>query len=121
MIDKINDHFNRLKQDLANNFRQSTGTIRDSNELKTKIRNVLSELDTLQMGLDSDRIFDSFKNTSSLDSIQLIKYYDDLVQQELNKGCSLPSKITLNDVAFNNYDQDLKNLVVFQKQEFRLL
>lgn len=47
MIDKINDHFNKLKQDLANNFRQSTNTIRDSNELKMKIRNVLSELETL--------------------------------------------------------------------------
>jgi hypothetical protein len=41
MIDWINDHFNKLKQDLANNFRQSTVLIWDSNELKIKIRNVL--------------------------------------------------------------------------------
>ena len=60
-------------------------------------------------------MFDSFKNTSSLDAVQLVKYYDDLVLQELNKGCVLPSRITLNDAALNNYDQDLKNLVVFQK------
>lgn len=36
-------------------------------------------------------MFDSFKNTSSLDAVQLVRYYDDLVIQELNKGCVLPS------------------------------
>lgn len=49
-------------------------------------------------------MFDSFKNTSSLDSQTLMKYYDDLVFQELNKTISIPNKVTLNEVAFNNYD-----------------
>jgi hypothetical protein len=65
-------------------------------------------------------MFDSFKNTSSLDAQTLIKYYDDLVAQELNKTVSLPTKVTLNEVAFNNYDQDLKNLVNLQKNDVRL-
>lgn len=65
-------------------------------------------------------MFDSFKNTSSLDSQTLIKYYDDLVFQELNKTIQIPSKVTLNEVAFNNYDQDLKNLVTLQKNDYKL-
>lgn len=69
IIDRINDHFNKLKSDLAGSFRNTTTNVRDSNELKMKIWNVLSELESLSHGLESEWIFDSFKNTSSLDSV----------------------------------------------------
>lgn len=120
MIDRINDHFSKLKLDFQNQFKQSAMGIRDSSELRNKIKAMLQELDLLNQNLNNDRMFDSFKNTSSLDAQTLIKYYDDLVAQELNKTVSLPTKVTLNEVAFNNYDQDLKNLVNLQKNEVRL-
>ena len=120
MIERINDHFAKLKVEFQNTFKQSAQAIRDSSELKQKIKGVIGELEQINLSLNNERMFDSFKNSSSLDAQTLIKYYDDLVAQELNKTVQLPSKVTLNEVAFSNYDQDLKNLVSLQKNDYRL-
>ena len=55
--------------EFQNNFKVSTLQIKDSNELKNKLKNVINELELLQNGLSNEKMFDSFKNTASLDSI----------------------------------------------------
>ncbi len=44
-----------------------------------KIKGVIGELEQISQNLNTDRMFDSFKNSASLDSQTLMKYYDDLV------------------------------------------
>lgn len=120
LIEKIENYITKIKEDFTIKFQTSTRKTGNFNEMKTKIRNVGEELKNLHESLFEDRMFESIKNTSNLDSKQLIEFFDKMVLKNIQEKVKVPTQFVFSDEKFRGFEVFLGKIVgveVVQRKE----
>lgn len=111
LIEKVEDYFLKIKEEFQIKFQSSTRKTGNFNEMKTKIRNVGEELKNLHENLYEDRMFESIKNTSNLDSKQLIDFFDKMVIKSIQEKVKVPTQFIFSDEKFRGFESFLTKIV----------
>ena len=121
MVDQINKYFSQLKDEYVSNLRSSGAQINDFQELRKKIEQVIEELGAIKNGLEGPYLFDSIKNTSNLDSENLLSTFEKMVEEALNKQVSLPTQFVFNEQYFSNFSLELRKIISIDTKNIKVV
>ena len=120
LIDQVNSYFRSLQDDFLAKIRSSSTRLPDNAELKTKLSNIIEEVNSIKSNLDGPNTFEAIKCTSSLDTQSLIANFEAKVQEALNRSVPLPTSIVVSDSGFANFSSDLKRIVTLDTRELKM-
>lgn len=122
LIDKINYYFSQLKKNFKMKFNEKSDEIlKGFKQQEIKIKNVMEELKNIDTNLYGINMFEAFKNTSNLDSNQLLGYFHELVEKshEISVSDTIQCLFSNNDyLGFMDVLQGIVSLEATNIEDF---
>lgn len=101
---KIEDYFFNLKKTFSFEFEKKIKKNSDFENLKKKINEVIFELRTIDKNLENKKMFENIKNTSNLDSEELLATFSKEIDLILSKSVNLPFYFNFDENCLINLE-----------------